>query len=157
MTLARPLLAALVAAMPGLAHADSIPLGLTTFTFTDTSGEVRDQKSDHDRRLASFFETLKGELGRSGKFQMADIACADAQCRPDETVEKAKAEGARYVLFGGLQKTSSLVLWARVDVVDSTTSKVVLTRLITFRGDTDEAWFRTARFIGRAINGGFDG
>lgn len=157
MTLLRPLVVAVAAAVPFLAHAETIPLGLTAFTFTDTSGEVRDQTSDHDRRLAAFIEALKAELSKSGKFAMADVACADSQCRPDETVVKAKAEGARYVVFGGVQKTSSLVLWARFDVVDSTTSKVVLTRLITFRGDTDEAWFRAARFIGRAINGGFAG
>jgi len=155
MTLMRLLAVALIAAMPMAAHAETIPLGLTSVTFTDTSGELRDQTPDHDRRLAAFIETLKAELAKGGKFEMAEVACADDQCRPQETVAKAKAEGSRYVVFCGLQKTSSLVLWARVDVVDSTTSKVVLTRLITFRGDTDESWFRTARFIGRAINGGF--
>jgi len=157
MTLLRPLLVALAVTWPLLAHAEAIPLGLTPFTFKDTSGEVRDQTSEHERRLASFIETLKTELAKSGKFEVADVACIDAQCRPDETLAKAKADGSRYVVFGAVQKSSTLVLWARVDVVDSSTQKVALSRWITFRGDNDEAWTRTARFIGRAINASFDG
>ena len=60
-------------------------------------------------------------------------------------------------MVGAVQKTSTLVLWATVDVLDAATGKTVLHRWITFRGDTDEAWDRTARFIGKAINTGFAG
>ncbi|MGE0283107.1 MAG: DUF2380 domain-containing protein [Rhizobiaceae bacterium] len=157
MALLRPLLAALVAAVPVMAHAEAIPLGFTPFSFTDTSGEVRDQTSEHERRLAAFVETLKAELAKSGKFEMADVACPDTQCPPDEALAKAKSAGSRYVVLGAIQKTSTLVLWARVDVIDSNTSKVALSRWITFRGDNDEAWTRTARFVGRAINAALAG
>lgn len=133
----------------------AIPLALTDITFKDTSGEVRDQTGDHDRRLASFRDTLKRELDGSDRFKLIDMPCADDQCRPDDTLAKAREEGRPYIVFTGVQKTSTLVLWAKVDVVNTRTSKIALTRWITFRGDTDEAWNRTARYIGRAINAGF--
>lgn len=148
--------AALLSATSIVAAAqDRQSLGLTPFTFKDTSGEVIDQTAEHDQRLSAFVDRLKQELAGSGKFELAAAACADDQCRPADTLAKARAEGKRYLVFGAIQKTSSLVLWSRVDVVEVQTEKVVITRLITFRGDTDEAWSRTARFIGRAINGGF--
>lgn len=129
-------------------------LAFTTFEFKDTSGEVRDQTADHERRMTAFMTRLKEELGKGDKFELTEVACADPQCRPDDTIAKAREEHKPFVVFGALQKTSTLVLWAKVDVVDSTTSNVVFTRWITFRGDTDEAWGRTGRYIGRAMTSG---
>lgn len=150
-------LAALLIVAPCTAHAEAIPIGLTAFSFLDTSGEVKDQTSAHNARLARFGDILKSELNSNNVFDTAAIHCGSASCPADELLAKAKAEGKRYVVLGAVQKNSTLVLWAQVDVVDVATGRPVLHRWITFRGDTDEAWDRTARFIAKAINKGFSG
>jgi hypothetical protein len=43
------------------------------------------------------------------------------------------------------------VQFARLDVIDLSSGKVVFNRLYTFRGDTDEAWKRAEQFIAREI------
>ncbi len=55
------------------------------------------------------------------------------------------------MLFGAVQKLSGLVLWARASVVDSATGKPALERLLTFRGDNDEAFRRAGSFLARQI------
>jgi hypothetical protein len=47
---------------------------------------------------------------------------------------------------------STLVQWARVDVLDLKTDKSVLHRLYTFRGDTEDAWRHAALFVARHVN-----
>jgi hypothetical protein len=47
---------------------------------------------------------------------------------------------------------STLIQWAKVQVVDLQTDKPVFDRLLTFRGDTDEAWQRAEAFIVEQVN-----
>jgi Protein of unknown function (DUF2380) len=42
---------------------------------------------------------------------------------------------------------STLVQWATVQVVDARTDKLVLDRLLSFRGDDDEAWQHAEAFL----------
>ncbi len=42
---------------------------------------------------------------------------------------------------------STLVQWAKAEAIDTGTEKMVLDRLFTFRGDTDESWRRAETFI----------
>lgn len=154
MTFKPLVLAAMISTLPmPTAHA-RMQLAVMPFDFTDTSNEPSDQTAAHDRRLAELVGRFKQELTSSGKFDLVEAACADNQCRPEDTLAKAKSEGKRYVVFGAVQKSSSLVLWAKVDVVDTSNSKLIFTRWITFRGDTDEAWTRTGRYIAREMNRG---
>jgi hypothetical protein len=57
----------------------------------------------------------------------------------NELVVAAREAGADVVLVGGLQKTSTLVQWAKIQAIDVRSERVVLEKLFTFRGDTDEA------------------
>jgi hypothetical protein len=65
----------------------------------------------------------------------------------NELVVAAREAGADVVLVGGLQKTSTLVQWAKIQAIDVRSERVVLEKLFTFRGDTDEAWRRAETFI----------
>ncbi|HEY5819487.1 MAG TPA: DUF2380 domain-containing protein [Mesorhizobium sp.] len=156
--MSRALIAALLALLATPAFAENpVAIGLTPFTFADTSGEVRDQAKLHSDRLARMGEVLEKELASNDQFAVAKFSCGNDPCPADELLPRARDSGKRYVVVGAVQKTSTLVLWATVDVLDAATGKTVLHRWITFRGDTDEAWDRTARFIGKAINTGFAG
>ena len=61
-------------------------------------------------------------------------------------VADARKAGAQLMMFGGVQKMSTLIEWAKLLVIDVQTKNVVFDRLITFRGDDDEAWNRAAAF-----------
>ncbi|WP_353646919.1 DUF2380 domain-containing protein [Mesorhizobium sp. WSM2239] len=104
----------------------------------------------HRRRLEELVSALTKQLEDSGRFEFGALACDDASCNGDEALGTARG-GYGYVIFGAVQKTSSLVLWAKVKVVDADTAKLLFTRWITFRGDTDESWSRTGRYIGREM------
>ena len=46
-----------------------------------------------------------------------------------------------------IHKESTLVQWAKVDVVDVERDKVVYDRLLSFRGDDAYAWRRAEEFL----------
>ena len=58
----------------------------------------------------------------------------------------AKAQDARYLVYGGVHKFSTLVQWMKVEMIDIQTGAMLGSKLVTFRGDTDEAYRRAADF-----------
>jgi hypothetical protein len=46
---------------------------------------------------------------------------------------------------------STLVQWAKFDILDVDTQNVVFDRLLTFRGDNDAAWKNAETFLEREI------
>ena len=42
---------------------------------------------------------------------------------------------------------STLVQWAKIEAIDARTGRIVLDKLFSFRGDTDEAWRQAEAFI----------
>src|ERR1700735_4297135 len=61
------------------------------------------------------------------------------------------AAGADFVLVGGIHKMSTLVQWAKAGVIDLRSGQIVLDKLFTFRGDTDQAWGRAEVFISNEL------
>ena len=141
-------LARVAAATPALAVAD--------LDYIDTSGEVRDQTTDHARRLKDFAGSLRTYLAGSGKFRVIALDCHAGACSagtdPDDVIAAAQKAGAAYVLFGGVHKQSTLLQWAKVEIVNVETKKVVFDRLLTFRGDDDLAWQRAETFLERQLS-----
>lgn len=105
------------------------PSGVTIddFGYTDTSGEVADQAALHQRRLTAFMAALRRDVPPE--------CCA----------------GIR--IIGGIHKTSTLVEWAKVAVIDVNANRVLFDKLYTFRGDNDQAWDRAEAFIAEDIRG----
>ena len=64
---------------------------------------------------------------------------------------KAQAAGAAYLLISSFHKVSTLVQWAKVDLIEVKTRNVFFNRLVTFRGDNDKAWRHAETFIVREI------
>jgi len=145
----------LFSVMLGTTSAIASPPQMTiaSFIFHDTSGEARDQRSEHETRLVALVKRLEANLAASGKLRLIDIACGSQPCGADvsQSLEQARKAGARFVLFGAVHKMSTLVLSLPVRVIDAESGKVVFERFHSFRGDTDEAWQRAADFLAREL------
>ncbi len=127
-------------------------IAVIDFGYVDTSGEVRDQRREHEARLAAFMRDLKRDLGQSSHFRLVTPACGQGPCSladvtPGDLMAAARQAGADIVLVGGVHKMSTLVQNAKIQVIDVRDGRIVRERLFTFRGDTDEAWRRAEAFI----------
>jgi hypothetical protein len=124
--------------------------------YIDTSGEVIDQSADHFRRLREFEASLRTDLAASGKVRNVVLDCPPNACSvgdidADRLLGRAQAAGAGFLVIGSVHKMSTLVQWAKFDIVDVKTRNVVFNRLVTFRGDSDKAWRHAESFIVREI------
>jgi hypothetical protein len=148
----------LIVVRPAIA-VDTAPIAIAVIDldYVDTSGEPRDQRQEHAARIARFSDALRGDLARGGKFRIVTPQCDPAPCTSatpsPELVARAREAGARLVLVGGVHKQSTLIQWAKVQAIDVETERVVLDKLLTFRGDTDEAWDRAEAFLAREMTG----
>lgn len=144
----------LIALPSGFANEPHQPASIAVidFDYRDTSGEVRDATAEHRKRLNAFMSAMRTDLAAGGQYRLVDVTCASLPCSlsnstPSELIDQVKRAGARFLLYGGIHKESTLVQWAKVQVVDIEADKLVVDRLLTFRGDTDEAWNRAENFI----------
>ena len=154
-------LGAMLLATPAPADAEQpavarVPIAIVDLDYADTSGEARDQQAEHEARLRAFVAMLRADLEQDGRYRTITIACRRPPCTAQPSgaaslVEDARAAGARLLLYGGIQKMSTLIQHSKVQVVDVEANKLVFDRLISFRGDTDESWQRAARFLVREL------
>lgn len=129
-------------------------IAIVDFNYIDTSGEVRDQRAEHEARLSVFMHTLKDDLAAGGKFRIIVPTCRPDPCSrssESELLEAARAGGADFLLVGGIHKMSTLVQWTKAEMIDVRSSQIVLSKLFTFRGDTDQAWRRAEAFISNEL------
>ena len=63
-------------------------------------------------------------------------------------MKAAHAAGADFLLVGGIHKMSTLVQWAKAEAIDLSSGQIVLDKLFTFRGDTDQAWRHAEEYMG---------
>lgn len=152
-------IAAVLCASPlrqGRAQDEAPAFAVAEIQYVDTSGEVIDQRADHSRRLREFEASLRTDLAAGGKVRNVTLDCPPNACSvgdidADQLLGKAQAAGAAHLLIGSIHKMSTLVQWAKFDIVEVKTRNVVFNRLVTFRGDSDEAWRRAESIIVREI------
>jgi hypothetical protein len=138
------------------AQSEAPVLAVAEIEYVDTSGEVVDQSAEHFRRLREFEASLRTDLAASGKVKSAALDCPANACSigdidVDQLLGKTQAAGAGYLLISSFHKMSTLVQWAKFDLIDVKTRNVVFNRLVTFRGDNDKAWRHAESFIVREI------
>jgi hypothetical protein len=146
--------AALAAAAPGHAAPRLLTIAVATFDYTDTSGEIADQSRQHQERLQHLANLLAHDLARTARYQAMVLPkvqpCPAGGCTADADpaalLAQARAAGADLLIYGGVHKMSTLVQFARMDVVATATGRLRFRRLITFRNDTDESWDRAGQF-----------
>jgi hypothetical protein len=127
-------------------------IAVIDFNYIDTSGEERDQRSEHEARLKDFMSALRRDLAAPDKLRSVAPICRPEPCSltpstRGELLGAAREAGADVLLIGGIHKMSTLVQWVKIETIDAKTGQVVLDRFFTFRGDTDEAWRRAEAFI----------
>lgn len=115
--------------------AETTAIALDDFSYTDTSAEPTDQSAAHERRLSAFMAALRRDISVDRRYRLVPSA----------------QDGAAFKVIGGIQKTSTLVQWAKVAVIDVGAKKLVMDKLYTFRGDNDESWQRAEIFVSREI------
>ena len=120
-----------------------LTVAVADFDYVDSSGEVRDQSAEHSARVAQFAKLVRDSLGGQGDTRVLPFECKEPPCtpinmRPDEFVAASRRSGARFVVYGGIHKMSTLVQWGDIELLDLEANKLLLKRTVTFRGDTDE-------------------
>ena len=131
-------------------------VAILEFSYVDTSGEVRDMSAEHRKWLAALAAGLRADLARDGGFRIVTPVCRPEPCAvgstpPEELLRAAKEAGAQWLVTGGVHKMSTLIEWAKVVGVNVDDNRVVLDKLVTFRGDSEEAWARAEKFIAREL------
>jgi hypothetical protein len=63
----------------------------------------------------------------------------------------AQNADAQLLIYGGIHKMSTLITWGSVQIVDVRQRQMLFNRLFSFRGDTDEAFRRAAKFISETL------
>jgi hypothetical protein len=140
----------------GRAQTEAPALAVAGIDYVDTSGEVIDQSADHARRLRTFEAALRSDLAAAGKLRSVTLDCPPNACSvgdidAKQLIGKAQAAGADFLLISAFHKVSTLVQWAKFDMIDVKAQKLSFERLVSFRGDNDEAWRRAEGFIVRDI------
>jgi hypothetical protein len=142
-------------AQADVAPTQPVALAVLNLDYVDTSGEPTDQTAVHQRRAADFVSALQRDLAANGQYRVVSMSCGSAPCEPlmnpVELQKAARAAGARFVVLGGVHKMSTLVQWAKIQIADAEQGRIVFDRLLTFRGDTDEAWQRAESFVARDV------
>lgn len=150
------LVSTMVMASMAFADAGRSTLALAHFDFRDTSGEVHDQSAEHEARLTALNELLHAGLAANPEITLIDLTCEMERCthrRPGlaTVTGQAKAAGAQYLLIGEIHKVSTLIGRGRLAVVDLHDNTFACEQLLSYRGDTDEAWQRMAQYTLRYI------
>jgi Protein of unknown function (DUF2380) len=140
---------------PGLS-ATPLTIAVADFDYKDNSGEVRDQSAEHKARVAHFAELVRENLSAQGDTSVLPFDCPQHPCTPikmgsDDFIAAARRTGARFIVYGGILKVSTLVQNGLVEVLDLQNEKLILMRAVSFRGDNDEAFSRAAAFVGETV------
>jgi len=144
-----------LALAPGLS-ATPLTIAVADFDYKDNSGEVRDQSAEHKARVAHFTELVRENLSAQGDTSVLPFDCPQHPCTPikmgpDDFIAAARRTGARFIVYGGILKVSTLVQNGLVEVLDLQNEKLILMRTVSFRGDNDEAFSRAAAFVGETV------
>jgi hypothetical protein len=118
----------------GAEQAQGAVIAVIDFGYSDTSGEPRDQRKEHETQLAAFMNGLRSDLGRAGSFRVVEPTCRPEPCSPSSTplpnlLVAAQEAGADILLLGGVHKMSTLVQWAEVKAIDTKTGRIVLDKM----------------------------
>lgn len=138
------------------AHAaEPVSLAVAGFDFVDTSGEVKEQGADHARRLAALDKTVATSLSGENRVTVVSLECFGTCSAATDGLEflseQAVKAGASHLLIGQVRKMSTLIGGVKFAVIDLSTNRAACDRFLSYRGDTDEAWSRAARYTARDV------
>src|SRR5262245_17725725 len=129
-----------------------IAVAVADFAYLDQSGGVMEQGRLHADRLQTLVQQVRDGLDQSGRYRVVPLTCGSAPCAvgrtdPAELLARARAVGARLLVFGGIQRMNPMLQYGNAEVVDLEADRLVFDRNIAFRNDSDEAWRHAANFL----------
>jgi Protein of unknown function (DUF2380) len=136
--------------------ADPPRLAVFDLELLDTSlqGQMNGPRADEHERLLRAGDQLRKELGESGKFRMVDISPVNAAAHQANLqacggcdVKLAQQLNADLEMTGVVQKVSNLILNINLYLRDVHTGRLVAAASADMRGNTDESWSRTMRYL----------
>ena len=138
--------------------AEPTSIVLAELDYIDSSGEMQDQRQKHAALIADFMQALRSDVGQSSKFRIVPFLCEGQPCTvrgssPSDLMTAARKAGAKLLLYGGIHKQSTLIQWAKVEVIDLARDRLVYDRLLSFRGDDANAWRRAEQFLAKDLEG----
>lgn len=128
------------------------------FDIVDTSQEPIDQRADHARRLVRMRDNVASGLATKSVYEVVDRAVIAADldriqqqtyvrtCNGCELTLGRKAN-ADLVLLGQVNKISTLIMSMDVTIKSVTSGDMLFMQRFDFRGDNDNSWFRTTKFV----------
>ena len=141
------------AAFSGASYAgEPVPIAVLEFDYVGRSGGLLEQGPAKTERLRKLVQQIREGLARSGRYRVVSLSCDPAPCSavrtdPGELIAKARAAGARLLVFGGIQKMNTVVQYGNAEAVDLEADRLVFDRNIVFRDDSKEAWDYAAKFL----------
>lgn len=131
---------------------------------TSLEGASRGVDPAETKRLVLASDLLRDLLNASGKYDVVDIAPAEAAiadaglihgCNGCET-RIARALGAERVMTGTVQKISTLILTISLFERDVASGRLLQVAIAQIRGNTDQSWTRGIKWLvrNRLLGGG---
>jgi hypothetical protein len=126
------------------------------FELVDTSleGATNGPRADEQARLVKLGSELRNRLAKSGRIDVVDIAPVAARASASHLqacggcdVSFARELGAKLAITGWVQKVSNLILNMNITVRDADTGKVIASKSVDMRGNTDETWSRALDWL----------
>lgn len=157
----RPVLCALAVVVSLVWSNAAMAAGVRTVVFPfdliddSQEGEVDGVRADQTQRLALITEELNRMLVADGRYQPVDIGPIRDEIKDKAPIYKcngceddlARKAGADLALICTVQKVSNLILNINLFVRNVKTEKIVHEYSVDVRGNTDESWTRSLRYL----------
>jgi hypothetical protein len=140
-------------ALSGATYAtEPVSVAVLEFDYVGRSGGLLEQGPANTERLRKLVQQVRDGLAESGRYRVVSLSCEPAPCSaartdPGELLAKARAVGARLLVFGGIQKMNAMVQYGNAEAVDLEADRLVFDRNVVFRNDSEEAWDYAAKFL----------
>jgi hypothetical protein len=133
----------------------ALAVSVDDFNYIDTSNEPTNQTAAHEKQLRAFMTALRDDVTADRRFELVPSSCApncptEGPALGDRLLAASQA-GMQILIIGIVHKQSTLVQLVWTVAIDATTQRVVFKKFFTFRGDNDEAWQRSERFVSEEV------
>lgn len=139
------------------AQADALPrVAVFDFELIDTSlqGSLQGASPAEKARLQRLGEELRKALADSGLAEVTDIGPVKAEADASNLqacggcdADYAKKVGANLSITGTVQKVSDLILNENIYIRDAASGEPIASMSADMRGNTDETWSRTLKWL----------
>lgn len=131
-------------------------VAVAEFDSVDTSGESGERAAAHSDLVRTFSGRLQSQLAADGTTRVVPLTCADGDCTarsmtPQAFKDLARSTGADIVVYGSIQKMSTLVQFGTIHALDLRSDTPLFSQAISFRGDNALAFDRAAAFVVRHL------